>query len=106
MPNDFDTQDNIEDLEEKLKHEKAKRKQKMVADALEEFVTENEIYYVSKQDRYFLRYPDGEWTDFAPDALKRAFPIMADKNCTREPNIGVGCTRTYLRQSDLHVSAR
>jgi uncharacterized protein DUF5906 len=79
MPNAFDSQDNVDELEEKLNQEKAKRKQKLAMDALEEFITENELYYISKQHKFFLHVND-TWTHMIPDALKYRFPIMGDKN--------------------------
>ena len=79
MPNHFETQDNIEDLEAELKARRQERKQQSALAAANEILDENELYFITRLNVYFLKTSTG-WTNFVKDALPDEYPVCVDKN--------------------------
>ncbi len=80
MTNHFDTQDKIEDLEAELKARKQERKQQSALAAANEILDENELYFITRLNVYFLKISTG-WTNFVKDALPDEYPVCVDKMC-------------------------
>jgi Family of unknown function (DUF5906) len=92
MPMDFTSQDdNIEDLEDKLKEARKKQrkadkeaeKETRKADAyaaVTEWLDETPIYYIAALDHYVIKKADNNWEFLKPAALPRTYPILKDND--------------------------
>jgi hypothetical protein len=80
MINQFDTQDNIKDLEAELKAKKQERKQQNALAAAREYVSENPIHYISRLDQYIVKDGHNQYTFIPPKSLPRSNVLFRNKD--------------------------
>jgi Family of unknown function (DUF5906) len=114
MPDHYDSQAEIDDINEKLKEAKKQKQQadkeakklRKKADAyagIEDWLADTPIYYVAKLDRYVIKMDDGNWEFLKPAAMPRTYPILNDDDAMAQLSLVmeeqertfISCTYTF-----------